>query len=162
MLNPGAERRKMLFACHMLLAGKNRYKVNSRTYETLKKLRLQAYNENKEEIRKKISESNKKRYQENPEIKVKISDKLKGRKLPPRTPEHSKKLSFPKSEETKRKLSESRKGKSWGFKHSDETKRKMSLKSKGRKQPTKICEYCGKKIAIGNYIRWHGENCKKS
>ena len=49
MLNPGAERRKMLFACHMLLAGKNRYKVNSRTYETLKKLRLQAYNENKED-----------------------------------------------------------------------------------------------------------------
>lgn len=24
----------------------------------------------------------------------------------------------------------------------------------------KSCEFCGKQISLGNYKRWHGENCK--
>jgi hypothetical protein len=24
----------------------------------------------------------------------------------------------------------------------------------------KKCEYCGIETNIGNYVRWHGENCK--
>ena len=25
---------------------------------------------------------------------------------------------------------------------------------------TKTCEYCNKSLDLGNYRRWHGENCK--
>lgn len=27
--------------------------------------------------------------------------------------------------------------------------------------PDKTCEHCGKTVSLGNYSRWHGDNCKK-
>jgi len=39
---------------------------------------------------------------------------------------------------------------------SDKTKQKMSLSAKRQKQ----CEHCKKICNIGNYNRWHGNNCK--
>lgn len=32
---------------------------------------------------------------------------------------------------------------------------------RGKKFPTIACEHCGKKASKGNYLRWHGINCKK-
>lgn len=78
-----------------------------------------------EETRRKISEANKKRFQDpeqrakltslrlgtklTEEHKLAISLANKGQKKPPRTPEHIAKLSLPKSLEAKRKMSEARK-----------------------------------------------------
>jgi hypothetical protein len=76
----------------------------------------------------------------------------------------------PVSDDTKKKMSLAHKGKP----KSDEQKMKQSLKLKGR-VPTKIerenylkalesskttCEFCNKTVSKGNYIRWHGINCK--
>lgn len=62
-----------------------------------------------------------------PEVRIKISEALKGRRL---------------SEETKKKISEKAKGR----KASEETKRKMSLAGKGKKQTN---EHITKRIANG-------------
>lgn len=91
----------------------------------------------------------------------------------------------PKSEEHRRKISESNKkhdrwwtrgennpnyGKTW----SDEKKKAMSEKNKGRKitpeqllkkqasilASSKTCEHCGKFVTKTNYTRWHGPKCK--
>lgn len=90
----------------------------------------------------------------------------------------------PMSEETKRKISESKKGKSVnkGRVVSEETKKKLSLALKDRvpwnlgiscseewkhnislaRQKIKQikCEYCYKLFSPSNYKRWHGANCK--
>lgn len=31
---------------------------------------------------------------------------------------------------------------------------------RGKKFPTIACEYCGKESSKGNYLRWHGANCR--
>ena len=99
------------------------------------------------------------------EHRKKISEGLKGKNIWSKGSKHS--------EETKRKISESEKGR----KISEETKKKMSLASKGkpkseehkekcrmanlgRKAPRKICEYCGKDVAVNIYARFHGKKCK--
>lgn len=33
---------------------------------------------------------------------------------------------------------------------------------RGKKFPTIACEHCGKEASKGNYLRWHGANCKRS
>jgi hypothetical protein len=93
----------------------------------------------------------------------------------------------PKSEEHKRKISESNKkvdrwwtrgenNPNFGKKKSEEERKAMSERRLGktlspeqlemRRQrmsniPKKTCEYCGKVISnIANYNRWHGDNCK--
>ena len=108
------------------------------------------------------------------------SEKMKGRKLKPFTEEH------------KKNISESKKGKSsWskGKKFSEEHRKNIGLSSKGRidgdknpmknpkisknhpslfsfeKNPSKNkkrCEICGIFAGGGNYVRWHGSNCKKN
>jgi group I intron endonuclease len=111
---------------------------------------------------------------------------------------------FPRSEETKKKISVAFKGREFseqhrqkiaigktGLKASDETKKKMSDKRsgkarpqswhdkmaeyrennpnpmqgkispmRGKKFPTIACEHCGKEASKGNYLRWHGNNCR--
>lgn len=32
--------------------------------------------------------------------------------------------------------------------------------NKGIKSKTKYCKHCGRDIDVGNYVRWHGDNCK--
>jgi group I intron endonuclease len=100
-----------------------------------------------------------------PAHRKKISEGLKGKNVWSKGSKHS--------EETKRKISDSEKGK----KISVETMRKMSEASKGKpksnehkekcrvanlgkKAPRKICEYCGKDVAVNVYARFHGAKCK--
>lgn len=91
----------------------------------------------------------------------------------------------PKSEEHKRKISESNKkhdrwwlkgenNPNYGNKWSEEQKQAMSEKKKGTKftaeqvekkrlarlASSKHCEHCGKFLDLTNYKRWHGPNCK--
>jgi hypothetical protein len=98
----------------------------------------------------------------------------------------------PFTQEHKRRISESRKGKpTWskGIKFSEEHKKNIGIASKNRingdKNPMKnpevlkkhtslfskqnnpsnkkiICEFCGIFVGGGNYTRWHGLNCKKN
>lgn len=89
--------------------------------------------------KRKISESTINRFKDQSE-RDKISNKLNGTKI---------------SEETKLKMSLSRKGK----KFSEEHKRKIS---ENNKKAEKIkCVYCGKRMQKGLHNRWHGENCKE-
>ena len=87
------------------------------------------------------------------------SEKLKGRKQKPRTPEHCKKLAFPKSEETRRRMSIAMSGKP-RRKPGTETRKKMSDWQKGVSKPTVKCEYCGEVCSQMNHGRWHGNNCR--
>lgn len=74
------------------------------------------------------------------------------------------------SDETKAKMSASRKGKqrpeSW---HEKMAGRFVGEKNpmygkispmRGKKFPTIACEHCGKTASKGNYLRWHGVNCR--
>lgn len=77
------------------------------------------------------------------------------------------------SKEAKEKISKAHKGKEISI----EQRRLISKKLKGRKfseehinkirnskigkpRPTKTCKYCGKEMAVGNFERYHNENCK--
>jgi hypothetical protein len=67
----------------------------------------------------------------------------------------------------------------YGKTHSDDTKEKIrqkalgrvcsaesvarrsaTLVAKGLKRERKICEHCGKDVAVNMYARYHGDNCK--
>ena len=61
------------------------------------------------------------------------------------------------SEESKRKMSEARRGKP----KSEEHKRNISKSHIGKVPIKKACPYCGIELDIGNFNRWHGENCKE-
>lgn len=90
----------------------------------------------------------------------------------------------PKSEEHKRKISESNKGKhnhsginnpNYGKKMPEAQRQAMIARMTGRKYSpeeaesrkqvrlscSKTCEYCGKFVTNNNYTRWHGNNCKQ-
>lgn len=57
-----------------------------------------------------------------------------------------------------------------GKKHSEESKKKTSESMKGRsnfwlrgKTPVrKKCKHCGKSVDSGNYTQWHGDRCKSN
>ena len=89
----------------------------------------------------------------------------------------------PKSEEHKRKISESNKGKhnhsgvnnpNYGKKMPEAQRLAMIARMTGRKYSpeeaesrkqarlshSKTCEYCGKFVTSSNYTRWHGDKCK--
>lgn len=108
------------------------------------------------------------------ETKKKISLAFKGREF---SEEHKLKISQSKSglkasEETKKKMSEARKGKprpqSWHDKmaeyRANNPNPNLGKESpmKGKKFPTIACEHCGVDVSKGNYIRWHGDNCKET
>ena len=106
------------------------------------------------------------------ETKQKISEAFKGRVF---SEEHKQKIRERRigtkaSAETKQKMSEIRIGKPRPTSFSE----KMSVKMKGKnnpmhgkvsprrgiKDPTTVCEHCGKEANKGNYLRWHGDNCR--
>ena len=60
------------------------------------------------------------------------------------------------SEETKKILRE----RSTGRIMPTEERKKISLSKIGKKRIAFECCYCHRKIAAGNFTRWHGENCK--
>jgi hypothetical protein len=47
-------------------------------------------------------------------------------------------------------------------KRSEESKQKMGESKKGIKRKLHLCCHCNKEIPDGNYERWHGENCKQN
>lgn len=154
MVSDPAHKRSMYYASYMMVRGHRtrHYLPSSRLYEITRKRMIEAQKERPgPNLGKKWSE----------EVRKKQSESRKGISRGPMSEEHKKKLSKPKSEEAKKKMSASRIGKSWGYKHSEETKRKIGGKSKGRFQGTKTCEHCNKQTSIGNYNRWHGNNCKQ-
>lgn len=111
--------------------------------ETRKKMSIAKKNRKVSLVsRKRMSESAKRRIRVplSNETKQRISLKHKNKKL---------------SEKHKKKISEAHKGKT--FNHSEETKLKMSL-SKRNKKPY-ICPYCDK-TGVGGFTRWHFDNCR--
>ena len=105
----------------------------------------------------------------NDESRNKISRSLKGNHC---------RLGKPNSEEAIQNIKNGLIGKMGGEKngffnksHSQKSKDQISKSligrasgnkdKKGRKSLRKICEYCGKDIAINIYCQHHGEKCKK-
>lgn len=80
------------------------------------------------------------------------------------------KIGLKASEKTKKKMSEVKIGKprpqSWHDKMAEyraNNPNPMQGKvspMRGKKFPTMQCEHCGKDASKGNYLRWHGANCK--
>jgi hypothetical protein len=77
----------------------------------------------------------------------------------------------PHTEETKKQISENRKGKSdgaenhfFGKTHSDESKAKMATACRERMtgvaKKKYECPHCQKSIAPNMFYRYHGDNCK--
>ena len=106
------------------------------------------------------------------ETKQKISEAFKGRVF---SEEHKQKLrefhlGLKASEETKRKMSEARQGKPRPAIFSEKMSATMKGENnpmhsrisprRGKKDPTVACEHCGKESNKGNYLRWHGDNCR--
>lgn len=135
-----------------------------------------------EESKKKLSDSmiGKNRGKKRTEQRVRQSQVQKGKIRNPHTEETKKKLrelnlgkiNGPMDEEHKRKISDALKGKVRSKEHSEN----LSKALKGRKpsiaereaflkameEGKSTCEHCGKTTTKGNYIRWHGDNCKLS
>lgn len=126
------------------------------------KKKFMSFNRNDPEYRKKLSESQKKRY-ENPEERKIQSLRSKGKK---RTVEQS----LRQSERQKIGWTEERRNehsivtkKGW----TKEARKKMSdIQKKKLESKTHIsqikytCEHCNKSIDKLNYQRWHGDRCK--
>lgn len=106
------------------------------------------------------------------ETKKKLSVAFKGREF---SEQHKQKIAIGKtglkaSEETKKKMSDKRSGKarpqSWHDKmaeYRENNPNPMQGKispMRGKKFPTIACEHCGKEASKGNYLRWHGNNCR--
>jgi len=59
------------------------------------------------------------------------------------------------TEETKKKMSEAQRNRTFTEHHKNVSIRNLEKIPKNVK-----CEYCGKICSKGNYVRWHGKNCK--
>jgi len=62
------------------------------------------------------------------------------------------------SEETRRKISESMRGK----KQDPEVVARRAAAQRGAKRPTRTCPHCGSTVAVNTYARWHGANCRSN
>lgn len=108
-----------------------------------------------------------------PETRERIRQAFVGRKF---SDEHRAKIRQTKiglkaSDETKNKMSKSKIGKPRPTSFSEKMSVKMSgnlnpmfgqiSPMRGKKLPVLACEHCGKEAAKGNYLRWHGVNCKQ-
>lgn len=107
------------------------------------------------------------------ETKKKLSIAFKGREF---SEQHKQKIAIGKtglkaSDETKKKMSDKKVGKarpqSWHDKMAEyRVNNPNSMLGKvspmrGKKFPTVACEHCGKEASKGNYLRWHGNNCRR-
>lgn len=134
----GEARHKMSFAFNMMLAinefQENRYKPSSRMYSYARlKVGLAAKKLNKGRIawNRGIPRPD--------HVKDAVRNANKGRIAWNR--------GIPRTEDEKIKMSEARKA------------CKTIPVNKGKKSPTKMCKHCNKEVPVGNYGRWHGENC---
>lgn len=111
-------------------------------------------------------------FSRSPETRERIRQAFVGRHF---SDEHRAKISKTKtglkaSDETKKKMSRAKTGKarpkSWHDKMAEyraNNQNPMHGKvspMRGKKFPTIACEHCGKEASKGNYLRWHGANCK--
>lgn len=64
------------------------------------------------------------------------------------------------TDDHKKKIAESMLAKK--IKRSEETKIKMSQAKKGVKHSTRTCEHCKKSISVAMYARWHGAKCSST
>jgi hypothetical protein len=181
----GQDKHKMLNALRMLRAenlNQKRYKtkITARVYANLKeeysKMQSKKFSgkgngffgkHHTEEVKQRISETNKGRIQPSDEKQKQIAA-ITGRNR------------NPFSAEWRAKLSASGRGEDnsmYGKKHSEETKLKQRAKAIGRKQSIetiqkkadairgskrekKLCPHCSQLISVNTYPRWHGDNCK--
>lgn len=185
-----SDRVKMIYALRRL--ANSNIILNSRQYDVVRNLHISVLKDTpkSEDHKKKISDSNKGR---------KLTEEHKNKLRKPKTEDHKSKLKKPKlnsenmgkyerTEEIRRKLSESHKGLQsgeknpmFGRKHTDKVKlehaermkgnqngkgwipsedarAKMSARAKNRKAT--ICAHCQGSYVGSNYTRWHGDNCK--
>jgi len=106
------------------------------------------------------------------ETKLRMSAAFKGRIY---SDDHNEKVRLSRlgskaSAETKAKMSSSRLGRvrpqSWydamaAYRANNDNPMKGKISPmRGKKFPTIECEHCGKQAAKGNYLRWHGTNCR--
>jgi hypothetical protein len=130
----GINRRKMWYASYMMIVGikrVNRYKPTARSYQIVRNNLVKASRERPGTNLGKIMSE---------EQKLKISNSLKGKNTQPKSQEHKEKLKKPKLAETRKKMSESKKGKSYGYTHNEETRLKI-----GKSNTGKIGKFAGKK-----------------
>lgn len=134
-----------------------------------------------EESKRKLSESLKGKNlgkKRSPEMKLNMSKIFKGRKRNPTSDETKQKIREknlgkvlgPMNEDHKRKISLALKGKERSEKHRENISkalkgRKINQKQrlnylKALEEGKKTCEHCDKTCIKGNYVRWHGNNCK--
>lgn len=139
----GSNKRKMTFALHSMLRSSKvhkRHKITSKQYETIRKQFSIAMSECMTEISK--------------------NRNYKGEKNPFFGKKHSnntKKKTTGKNHYTKKPDYDpnTHPSKQPGWKEAN------SLSKKGKKQPSYLCEFCNMQVgAKGNYVRWHGVNCK--
>jgi hypothetical protein len=149
--------------------------INSNTYNTAKNI-FSKFNPSKnDETKDKISIGIKKFYEENPETREEMSKRMSGENNPNVkngfSEEHRRNISKAKkgkirSEETKKKISNTLKGKernsgsNLGKRFSQETRTKMSISRQGVKKKLIICPVCGKEGGNNVMKRWHFDNCK--
>lgn len=165
--------------------GKGAQLGNVLSEETKKKISLAKLGKKQgpmsEESKKKLSESLKGKNvgkTRSEEVKKKLSDSLRKKVRTPLSEETKQKLRNhnlgkivgPMNDEHKRKIAEALKGKE----RSKEHKENLSKALKGRKPGNeerlsylkameagkRACEHCNKTTTKGNYVRWHGNNCK--
>jgi hypothetical protein len=181
----GQNKFKMIKAARMMsyIIGpkQQRYKVNSRIYETL----MKKYIEVPVETRKRISIAQKARYKNMPgtflgkthaeETKKKMSksaskpksiawklsaSKNRKGKIPPNKGKTFEEL-YGKDKANQIKEKQRHVGASNGFfgkQHSPEQREKKRQEKLAA--PKKICYYCSKEVDTMNYGRWHGDKCK--
>lgn len=151
------------FVCHRLLVkmtdGNNRRKMSNAAWG-MAHLKNQ-YQTQRYKVTSNLYASLKPYMKKSPESIERMRAKLKGRKQPPRSPEHSAKLGrYVRTDEHKQNISALRKAQTGLQKRTTETKQKMSDWQKGVSKPKVSCEHCGKESSLMNYHRWHGDNCK--
>jgi NUMOD3 motif len=165
--------------------GKGALPGNKLSEETKKKISLSKKGKKKnpmnEESKKKLSTSlkgknlGKKRTEEQ---KIKMSERLKGKQRNPLLEETKQKLRKhnlgkvlgPMDNEHKRKISEALKGRERSKEHSKNLSKALKGRTpsaaereaylKAMEAGKTTCDHCGKTVTKGNYIRWHGNNCK--
>lgn len=151
------------FVCHRLLVkmttGNNKRKMSNAIW-AMAHLK-NPWQSQRYKISSNIYASIRREYKRSPESIEKMRQKLIGKKMPPRTKEHSAKLGrYIRTEDHKRQISEARKSQVGLQKRTAETKQKMSVWQKGIPKPKVTCEHCGKEASLMNYGRWHGTSCK--
>lgn len=76
-----------------------------------------------------------------------------------REAQRQRRLGIPHTEERKRKISATLKGRQ-GRKRTDEERQRMSELKLGKARPTASCPHCHSVASTTNIKRWHGDNCK--